>query len=635
MGKKYNGNNGISVKLIVSKIEKELNKEMPTLPRKERKVKKTSKIRTLSTSDRKHLSMGLQILERIVFKGFDIEEQKLLSGKTDVSKLRKEIFGYRKLMETFIRKLSMDARDMYKLQQRIELLSDYSEIAQAARDGIILKPETRTETINGEPREIIYDTSMTPKEVLSILKEYQSKREKLEFNRLSNYLGLGLGLAGTLGAMFSETKTNGKKMTSLIALGTTALSGLKLLQGVKDTDTSKKFDLINQMINMEDDFLEIEHISNKSKEDDLKNIEQVSYESQKLSNKIENKELSLNMIADLAIALITGIYTNSTTEIQENGKIDGKSLSSSLISLTNAGTNINSFANTIRHISIDKTENEDFEEICIKVRKILDQMEEKVYPLKGATYPFDSLEISNFTGNFYPKKDYNTGEVNYCSTIKIPEFSMKRGDVVLLSGESGSGKSTFLRFLKRGDINNRKAIKLDNNERVDSLGNEYISFRPSIELGDETNVLYQITGKSSISNLSEEEQFNLLSILNELKFSSPNLLNELASRKFMEFSTGQQKRLALSKLFYRIDDGTSVIIVDEPVGNVEDSLIKEQLEMIKNYAMSKNVMLLLTTHRLDLAEEFATKRYNINNSGVLEQLPIKNKKLEEEFCAEI
>ncbi len=635
MDKKYNGNNGISVQLIVSKVEKELNKGLPTLPRKERKVKKSSKIRTLSTSDRKHLSMGLQVLERIVTEGFNNEEQKLLSGKTDVSKLRKEIFGYRRLMECFIRKLSMDSRDMYELQQRIELLSDYSEIAQAARDGIILKPETRTEIINGKPREVIYDTSMTPKEVLNILKEYQSKREKLEFNRLSNYLGLGLGFAGTLGAMFSETKTNGKKMTSLIALGTTALSGLKLLEGVKDNNISKKFDLIHQMHNMEDDFLEIEHISNKSKEDDLKNIEQVAYESQKLSNKIENKDLSLHMITDLAIALITGIYTNSTTEIQENGKIDGKSLSSSLINLTNAGTSINSFANTIRHISIDKTENENFEQICIKVRDILNQMEEKVYPLKGATHPFNSFEITDFTGNFYPKKDYNTGEINYCSTIRISEFSMKRGDVVLLSGESGSGKSTFLRFLKRGDINNRKAIKLDNNERVDSLGHEYISFRPSIELGDETNVLYQITGRSSISNLSEEEQFNLLSILNELKFSSPDLLNELASKKFMEFSTGQQRRLALSKLFYRIDDGTSVIIVDEPVGNVEDSLIKEQLEMIKNYAMSKNVMLLLTTHRLDLAEEFATKRYNINNSGVLEQLPIKNRKNEKEFCAEM
>ncbi len=635
MGKKYNGNNGISVQLIVSKIEKELNKEMPSLPRKERKVKKTSKIRTLSTSDRKHLSMGLQILERIVFKGFDIEEQKLLSGKTDVGKLRKEIFGYRKLMETFLQNLSRNVKDMYDLQQRIDQLSDYSEIAQAARDGVILKKETRTETFSGKSKEVSYDTSMTPKEVLYILDEYRNKRNNLEFNRLSNYLGLGLGLAGTLGAMFSETKTNGKKATSLIALGTTALSGLKLLEGVKDNNISKKFDLIRQMHNMEDDFLEIEHISNKSKEDDLENIEQVANEFQKFSNRIENKRVSLHMTADLAIALITGIYTNSTTEIQENGKIDGKSLASSLISLNNAGTSINSFANTIRRIYIDKTENKNFEEICINVRNILDQMEEKVYPLKGATHSFDSFKITDFTGNFYPKKDYNTGEINYCSTIKIPEFSMKRGDVVLLSGESGAGKSTFLRFLKRGDINNRKAIKLDNDEMVDNLGHEYISFTPNIDLGDETNVLYQITGKSSISNLSEEEQFNLLSVLNELKFRSPNLLNELASKKFMEFSTGQQKRLALSKLFYRIDDETSVIIVDEPVGNVEDSLIKEQLKMITNYVMSKNVMLLLTTHRLDLAEEFATKRYNINSSGVLEQLPIKNKKLEEEFCAEM
>lgn len=417
-----------------------------------------------------------------------------------------------------------------------------------------------------------------------------------------------------------------------MALGTTAISGLKLLQGVKDADIRKKFDLINQIHNMEDDFLEIEHISHKSKTDNLKNIEQVEYETQKLSNTLENKRLALRMTSDLAAALISGVYTNYTTVTKGNGKLDGSSLSSSLISLSNAGSKAHTFANAIRRISNDKTENESFEEICKIARDILEQMEEKVYPLKGATRPFDSFEISDFTGNFYPKKDYSTGEINYCSTIRIPEFSMKRGDVVLLSGESGTGKSTFLRFLKRGDINNRKAIKLDNNEMVDSLGDEYISFRPSIELGDETNVLYQITGKSSISNLSEEEQFNLLSILNELKFTSPDLLNELASKKFMEFSTGQQKRLALSKLFYRIDDGTSVIIVDEPVGNVEDSLIKEQLEMIKNYATSRNVMLLLTTHRLDLAEDFATKRYNINNSGVLEQLPVKKKELKEEFC---
>ena len=201
---------------------------------------------------------------------------------------------------------------------------------------------------------------------------------------------------------------------------------------------------------------------------------------------------------------------------------------------------------------------------------------------------------------------------------------MKRGDVVLLTGKSGSGKSTFLRFLKRGDINNRKAIKLDNGEKVDNLGDEFISFKPSLTLGDETNVLYQLTGKFNIKDLSKQEINALITIFKDLKFNSPDLLEELASKNFSEFSTGQQRRLALSKLFYRINDGTSVIIVDEPVGNVEDSLIREQLCLIRKYAKDRNVMLLLTTHRVNLAENLANKRYNINNEGVLEQIPIKS-----------
>ena len=39
-------------------------------------------------------------------------------------------------------------------------------------------------------------------------------------------------------------------------------------------------------------------------------------------------------------------------------------------------------------------------------------------------------------------------------------------------------------------------------------------------------------------------------------------------------------------------------------------------------------MLILTTHRLDLAEDLATKRYNINKDGKLEQIPIKEQEQE-------
>lgn len=65
-------------------------------------------------------------------------------------------------------------------------------------------------------------------------------------------------------------------------------------------------------------------------------------------------------------------------------------------------------------------------------------------------------------------------------------------------------------------------------------------------------------------------------------------------------------------------------------GNVEDSLIKEQLELIKKYAKQQNVMLILTTHRLDLAEPFADKRYHIGNDGVMREMKVKAKTMEED-----
>lgn len=637
MKKNFNEKNATSIKFITEKIKRDKNKSNPQTKKQKRKMKKTYESGKLSTSNRKNISIGLHILERIIYEGFDMQERQLLLGKQDISKIHKEIVTYRTLMEDFIQRLSISAEDEYELQKRIESLSDYSKIVQAARDGILIKQEKRIEVIDGKEKEIIYDTSITPGEVLHTLIDYEEQFDDLTFNKLNNYLGVGLGLAGTIGALVNEDKKNNqeKGFNSLVSLGTIVFGGAKLLRGVlKQDDKQTKCELSNQEFRMIDDLLKNEQISSEAETTSILNIKLLADQEKRLGNKIENKKFAFNIILDLALALISGAYINNNSETKENGKINGKSLATALISLQKAKGIAVNFVNAIQGMVDSKEEELIFEKTCSDIQKILKQMEEKVYPLEGASHPFNSIEITNLNGRFFPKKDYQTNKKHYSTTIKIPEFSMKRGDVVLLSGLSGTGKSTFLRLLKRGDINNRKPIKLDNGEMVDSLGNEYVSFRPNINLGDETNVLCQITGKYNISDLTEEEQNKLLILFRELEFNSPELLEELASKKFMEFSTGQQRRLALSKVFYRIDDASSVIIVDEPVGNVENNLIREQLKMIKKYAQSKNVMLILVTHNLDLPEDLATKRYHINNEGILEQIPLK-KKEDEIISAEI
>lgn len=625
MSRKFDGEYGISIRLITEKIKRENPK---------RKIRKKRNIRdkygkgTLSAKDWKNISIGLEMLWKMFNEGYSVQRQQLLEGTKDVSRAKKEFIGYINVIRDFIKKLKNNAFLQYDTKKRIELLPDYSQIAQAARDGIIVKQATRQEIINGEKTKVTYDTPMTPQEVLDILIEYDSKIDRLQFEKLENYLGLGLGLAGTLGTLLNTKKQEGNTVKSgtVITLLTTAISGLKLIQGIMSKDEKRRrFELLDEEHRLTSDLLENEQISEQAIEEMLESIRVITQKRRKEEIKKDNRNFLLEGAMDLVAALISGVYINGQIQINENGKIDGKSLAKAIMSIQATTGIARNFTNSIEGIRSTRKTEAEFEELCKKVNEIISQMEEKVYPLQPVEHSFDSIKIEDFKGKFYPKRNYETQEVEYGATLSILEFSMRRGDIVLLSGESGSGKSTFLRLLKRGDINNRLCIQINDREKVDCLGREYISFRPSINLGNENSVLTQITGKQNISELTEQEKQNLIKIMGELNLDFPNLLEQLATKKFMEFSTGQQKRLALSKLFYRIDDGTSVIIVDEPVGNVEDSLIRQQLEMIKEYAQRKNVMLILTTHRLDLAEDLATKRYHISQDGVMVQQPIKEK----------
>lgn len=109
----------------------------------------------------KNIAFGLEMLGRILNESFNVQYNELLQGEKDVGRIRKDILEYRHVMKDFLRRIRVGARE---------------------------------EIIDGEVKEITYDTTMTPKEVIDILYQYEKTLERLQFERLNNYIGLGLGL---------------------------------------------------------------------------------------------------------------------------------------------------------------------------------------------------------------------------------------------------------------------------------------------------------------------------------------------------------------------------------------------------------------------------------------------------------
>lgn len=652
--KNFKGKRGTSSRLLNEYVSKTIKREK----KKEKNIDKKGKsngnksghfqeeksllkrpkgIGRLVSPDIRDISVGVHAIRNLIENSLQVFSSKTLQGENkNINKLKEGIVLYTDTINLFLNRSDRFMQEQSNLKEYVEELRNTYRAAQAARDGVLIKQESRTEIDeNGEEKQIKYDVSMTEREVLYILDNYRNIFEMYRYNQLSNYINIGINIVGVLGMIQDSLKNKDaedKESDSLVSVGILAVSFLKLFSRQVAEPMWKKSREVEQVKRRKtDDFLNKEQISYLAEQDTIEEIKKYAEEEHRLQDKGNNRQFLLESSITVITALVTGMYV--TNQVRANGKktLDSKTFSDALISLGTTKGYVGSILQTIIRMKHDLEAADELKLLTIQVEEIEKQMKEKIYPLIGAAESFDSFSVENLDGKFYPTTNYETGEISYGINIKVPEFSVKRGQTVLLTGDSGAGKSTFLRLLKRGDIDNRGCIKLDNGKVIDNLGKEFISFKPSTELGNEGTVLSQITGKESISELDQSQRKKLIQILGELNLYDDRIFDDMASKRFSQFSTGQQRRLALSKMLYRIKDGTSVVIVDEPVGNVQDSLIKEQLEIIKKYAMDNNMMLILVTHRIDLAEKIVDKRYHISKDGVMQEVEVKEQEDPREF----
>jgi iron(III) transport system ATP-binding protein len=194
--------------------------------------------------------------------------------------------------------------------------------------------------------------------------------------------------------------------------------------------------------------------------------------------------------------------------------------------------------------------------------------------------------------------------------IKSLDFNVNKGDIVSFIGESGSGKTTFLRCLaglediNDGSIELNKVVLNSSNTFVESHNRKIGFVFQDYPLFPHLNVIDNITFnldsnfKNKVSGILE------LTGLNNLTKSFPH-----------ELSGGEQQRVSIARVIIREPD---LLLLDEPFSNL-DSNIKLQIKNeIYNIIKNAGITTILVTH--DIKESFfIADKILIFKAGILQQ----------------
>ena len=196
------------------------------------------------------------------------------------------------------------------------------------------------------------------------------------------------------------------------------------------------------------------------------------------------------------------------------------------------------------------------------------------------------------------RKEYGEGNSRVIALDGV-NLTINRGEFVAIVGPSGSGKSTLLHIIGGVDSPDDGKVYIDGNDISKYSSKELALFRRR-----KVGLIYQFY--NLIPNLSVRHNIELPLKLDKRKVSERDLadiVKKLGIESKMdsfpsELSGGQQQRVAIARsLIYN----PSIILADEPTGNLDRQNSKEIIEIFKYFNRSLKQTIILITHDEEIA----------------------------------
>ena len=223
------------------------------------------------------------------------------------------------------------------------------------------------------------------------------------------------------------------------------------------------------------------------------------------------------------------------------------------------------------------------------------------------------IEVKNLN------KIYGSGEAEV-KALKNINLNIEQGEFVAIFGQSGSGKSTLLHLIGGVDIPSSGEVIIDG-KNIYKLKEKELSILRRRKLG----FIFQFF--NLIPVLTAQENIEMPVLLDNEKIDKKYMnellrilgLEERKNNYPSQLSGGQQQRVSIGRA---LANKPSIILADEPTGNLDSKNSKEVLELLKYCAKKYNQTLILITHDINIAKS-ADRVITIEDGEIISDEVIK------------
>jgi len=201
--------------------------------------------------------------------------------------------------------------------------------------------------------------------------------------------------------------------------------------------------------------------------------------------------------------------------------------------------------------------------------------------------------------------------------LKNINFSVKKGEIVVVCGPSGSGKSTLIRCINRleeidsGEIHVEGKDLYDRSVNVNQLRAETGMLFQHFNLFPHLTILENITiAQTKVKGTSKHDALE-----NSLKLLEKVGLAHKAEGYPSELSGGQKQRVAIARTLAM---KPQIILFDEPTSALDPEMIGGVLDVMRELA-KENYTIVCVTHEMGFAKEVCNRIVFMDEGEILEE----------------